>query len=234
MAELHFKGLHFGQNLGQNFVEGLAFVCQQVGFRKAEMSTRFAALNDHKIGGAAKLLGPAAQDELCGPAAGNDGGNGNVRCIHKAGQFQRQARAGHHGVHARFHGGADGGGVVLRGDHGVDGYHACAFGDRFCFLDLRSQRAVVGADRVTGKVRFPVARIGGGDAPHAAAGRHGPGQPAEGNAHAHAALQDGHLQLRLAEGQHSAFSAAMRCLPLSYRSARMSATGRTSCSMPAT
>ena len=110
------------------------------------------------------------------------------RCIHKAGQFQRQARAGHHGVHARFHGGADGGGVVLRGDHRVDGDHACAFGDRFCFLDLRSQRAVVGADRVAGKIRLPVACIGGGDAPHAAAGCNGTGQPAEGNAHTHAAL----------------------------------------------
>ena len=33
-----------------------------------------------------------------------------------------------------------------------------------------------------------VACIGGGDAPHAAAGCNGTGQPAEGNAHTHAAL----------------------------------------------
>ena len=50
----------------------------------------------------------------------------------------------------------------------------------------------------------------------------------------YAALQDGDGQSLFAEGQHSSFSAAMRCLPLFHRSSRMSATGRTSWSIPAT
>ena len=102
------------------------------------------------------------------------------------------------------------------------------------FVDLSGQGAVVGAGRVTGKVRLPVACIGGGDAPHAAAGRHGTGQPAQRNAHAHAALQDGHRQGFLSERQHSSLSAWIRCLPPFHRSSRMSATGRTSWSIPAT
>ena len=53
-------------------------------------------------------------------------------------------------------------------------------------------------------------------------------QLAQRNAYAHAALQDGNGQSLFAEGQHSSFSAAMRCLPLFHRSSRMSATGRTS------
>ena len=77
-------------------------------------------------------------------------------------------------------------------------------------------------------------RIGGGDAPHAAAGCHGTGQPAQRNAHAHAALQDGHRQDFLSERQHSSLSAWIRCLPPFHRSSRMSATGRTSWSIPAT
>ena len=106
----------------------------------------------------------------------------------KAGQLQRQTSAGHHSVHARFHSGADRGRIILRCHHGVDGYHARALCDLLCLPDLGGQCTVVGTCRVAGKVRLPVACIGGGDAPHAAAGRHGTGQPAEGNAHAHAAL----------------------------------------------
>ena len=66
------------------------------------------------------------------------------------------------------------------------------------------------------------------------AGRYRTCQPAQRNTHAHAALQNGYLQGLAAKGQHSVFSAAMRCLPPCHRSARMSATGRTSCSIPAT
>ena len=154
--------------------------------------------------------------------------------VHKAGQLQRQTSAGHHSVHARFHSGADGSGIVLRGHHCIDGHHTGTVCDLLCFPDLSGQGAVVGAGRVTGKVRLPVACIGGGDAPHAAAGRHGTGQPAQRNAHAHAALQDGHRQGFLSERQHSSLSAWIRCLPPFHRSARMSATGRTSWSIPAT
>ena len=234
MAELRLIGLYLGQHFRQNFVQRLAVVCQQVGLGKAQMPACLAALDDHKVGGAGKLLGPAAQDEPGGSGTGDDGRNGHLLRAHKAGQLQRQARAGHHRVHARFYCGADGGGIVLGGHHRIDGHQPGALGKGFGFLDLSGQGAVVGACRVAGKIRLPVARIGGGDAPHAAAGRHGPGQPAEGHAHAHAALQDGHGQGLSGKGQHSSFSAAMRCLPLSHRSFRMSATGRTSWSIPAT
>ena len=188
MAELGRKGLHLGQNFRQDGVEGLAGPGQQFFLGKAEVPARLAALDDHKVCGAAKGLGPAAQDELRRSSAGNDGRNGNVRCVHKAGQFQREPRAGDHRVHPRFHSGADGGGVVLRGYHGVDGHHARAMGNFLRFSDLCCQCAVVGGCRVAGKVRLPVARVGGGDAAHAAARGHGTGQPAEGDPHAHAAL----------------------------------------------
>ena len=84
---------------------------------------------------------------------------------------------------------------------------------------------MVGCRRVTGKIRLAVTCIGGGDAPHAAAGRYRTCQPAQRDSHAHAALQNGYLQGLAAKGQHSVFSAAMRCLPPCHRSARMSATG---------
>ena len=234
VAELRLIGLYLGQHLRQNLVQCLAGSGEQVLLRKAEMTACLAALNDHKIGGAAELLGPAAQDELCRPPAGNDGRDGDLHRVHKAGQLQRQTRAGHHSVHARFHSGADGGGIVLRGHHCIDGHHTGTVCNLFCLPDLSGQGAVVGAGRVTGTVRLPVACIGGGDAPHAAAGRHGTGQPAQRNAHAHAALQDGHRQDFLSERQHSSLSAWMRCLPPFHRSSRMSATGRTSWSIPAT
>jgi len=234
VAELCFIGPDLGQDLRQDVVQRLAGPGKKLFFRKAEMPARLAAFDHQKVSGPAKGFGPAAQDELCRPAAGYDGGDGYVRRVHKAGQFQRQTRTGHHGVHASFDRCADGGGIVLRGYHRIDGHHASALGEVFGLSDLRRQRAVVGADRVAGKIRFPVACIGGGDAPHAAAGRYGPGQPAQRNAYTHAALQDGDGQSLFAEGQHSSFSAAMRCLPLFHRSSRMSATGRTSWSIPAT
>ena len=188
VAKLCFKGLYLGQHLGQDVVEGLAFACQQVIFGKAEVSACLAAFDHHKISGAAKLFGPAAQDELCGPSAGNDGRNGNIRCAHDAGQLQRQACAGHHRVYACFHSGADRGRIILRCHHGVDGYHTGTLCDLLRLPDLGGQGTVIGACRVAGKVRLPVACIGGGDAPHAAAGCNSTGQPAKGNAHTHAAL----------------------------------------------
>ena len=188
VAKLCFKGLYLGQHLGQNVIEGLAFACQQVIFGKAEVSACLAAFDHHKISGAAKLFGPATQDELCGSSAGNDGSDGNIRCAHDAGQLQRQARAGHHRVHARFHSGADRGRIILRCHHGVDGYQTHAPGNGLGFLNFCGQGAVVCSRRVTGKIRLAVACIGGGDAPHTAAGCNSTGQPAEGNAHTHAAL----------------------------------------------
>ena len=198
------------------------------------MSARLAALDHHKIGGAVKALCPAAQDELCRPGAGYDGRNGHLFGAHDARQLQRQTRAGDHGIHPRRHSGADGLGIVPGGYHGVDGYQTYTSGNGLGFLDLCGQGAVVGCRRVTGKIRLAVTCIGGGDAPHAAAGRYRTGQPTQRDAHAHAALQNGYLQELAAKGQHSAFSAAMRCLPPCHRSVRMSATGRTSCSIPAT
>ncbi len=72
---------------------------------------------------------------------------------------------------------------------------------------------MVGCRRVTGKIRLAVTCIGGGDAPHAAAGRYRTGQPTQRDAHAHAALQNGYLQGLAAKGQHSVFSAAMLLPP---------------------
>ena len=83
---------------------------------------------------------------------------------------------------------ADRGRIILRCHHGVDGYHTGTLCNLLRLPDLGGQGTVIGACRVAGKVRLPVACIGGGDAPHAAAGCNGTGQPAEGNAHTHAAL----------------------------------------------
>ena len=158
---------------------------------KAEMPARLAALDDHKIGGAVKALCPAAQDELCRPGAGHDGRNGHLFGAHDARQFQRQTRTGAHGVHPRRYGGADGLGIVPGGYHRVDGYQTHAPGNGLGLLNFCGQGAVVGCRRVTGKIRLAVACIGGGDAPHTAAGRYRTGQPAQRDAHAHAALQNG-------------------------------------------
>ena len=234
VAVLLLVGLYLGQHPGQNLVQSLAAVSQQVLLGKAEMSARLAALDDHKIGGTVKALCPAAQDELCRPGAGYDGRNGYLFGAHNARQLQRQTRTGDHGIHSRRYGGADSLGIVPGGYHGVDSYQTHAPGNGLSLLDLCGQGAVVGCRRVTGKIRLAVACIGGGDAPHAAAGCYRTGQPAQRDAYAHAALQNGYLQGLAAKGQHSAFSAAMRCLPPCHRSARMSATGRTSCSIPAT
>ena len=234
VAVLLLVGIYLGQHPGQNFVQGLAAVCQQVLLGKAEMPARLAALDDHKIGGAVKALCPAAQDELCRPGAGYDGRNGHLFGAHDTRQFQRQTRTGDHGIHPRRHGGADSLDIVPGGYHGVDSYQTHAPGNGLSLLDLCGQGTVVCCRRVTGKIRLAVACIGGGDAPHAAAGCYRTGQPAQRDAYAHAALQNGYLQGLAAKGQHSVFSAAMRCLPPCHRSARMSATGRTSCSIPAT
>ena len=152
------------------------------------MSARLAAFNDHKISGTAKGFGPAAQDQPGRSAAGYDGCQRHIGFFHQTGQLQREPGPRDDGVHSRLHRCFHGVGIVLGGNHGVDGHKAHTIGDLFCFLDLRRQGAAVGADRVFGKIRFPVAGVSSGDAPHAAAGRHGSGQPAQGNAHAHAAL----------------------------------------------
>ena len=187
MAKLCFKGLYLGQHLGQDVIEGLAFACQQVIFGKAEVSACLAAFDHHKISGAAKLFGPAAQDELCGSSAGNDGSDGNIRCATMPGRLQRQPAAGHHRVHARFHSGADRGRIILRCHHGVDGYHARALCNLLCFL-ISAVRARCWRLPGRGQSPAPGSCIGCGDAPHAAAGCNSTGQPAKGNAHTHAAL----------------------------------------------
>ena len=120
--------------------------------------------------------------------AGYDGCQRHIGFFHQTGQLQREPGPRDDGVHSRLHRCFHGVGIVLGGNHGVDGHKARTIGNLFCFFDLRRQGAAVGADRVFGKIRFPVAGVSGGDAPHAAAGRHGSGQPAQGNAHAHAAL----------------------------------------------
>ena len=188
VAELLLERLYLSQNFGQDLVEGLAFPGQKLLLRKAQMSACLAALDDHEVGGAVKRLSPPAEDELCRTAAGHDGGQRHVGTFHEPGQLQREARTRYDGVHPRLHGGADGVGVVLGGDHRVDGHQTCAACDLFRFFDLFFQGAEVGSGGVTGKVRLPVACIGRGDAAHAAAGRDGTGQPAEGDTDAHAAL----------------------------------------------
>ena len=108
--------------------------------------------------------------------------------FHQAGQLQREARTRYDGIHTCLHSSANGVGVVLGGDHRVDSHQSRAVGDLFRFGDFFFQRTEIRCERVAGKIGFSVACVGGGDAPHAAAGRDRTGQPAEGDAHAHAAL----------------------------------------------
>ena len=188
VAELSLERLHLGQYFGQDLVEGLAFSGQKLFFRKAQMPTGLAALDDHEVGGAVEGFCPPAEDELCSTSAGHDGCQRNVSSFHQAGQLQREARTRYDGIHTCLHSSADGVGVVLGGDHRVDGHQSRAVGDLFRFGDFFFQRTEICCVRVAGKIGFSVACVGGGDAPHAAAGRDRTGQPAEGDADAHAAL----------------------------------------------
>ena len=64
VAVLFLVRLYLGQHPGQNLVQGLAAVGQQVLLGKAEMPARLAALDDHKVCGAAKAAAQTQRDTL--------------------------------------------------------------------------------------------------------------------------------------------------------------------------
>ena len=113
------------------------------------------------------------------------------------GQFRGKARAGKDDVRALHNGGAHQGGEVGQGDHDVDADDAV--GDLARFFDFRGQGAAVGANRVLGHIRFAHADHCAGDNADAALGGHSGGEAMQGNADAHAALDDGSFGDKVAD-----------------------------------
>ena len=233
-AELLLKGAQGGQHLGDELGEGRTAPGQQVGLLKAQVAAGLAALQHHKVRHAAVALCPGAADELCCPGAGHDGGQQRLKALGQGGQLQRQARPADNGIGPGFQRGAHTVGILAGGHHGIYRHKAGPGGQPFGPLYLPAQGAQVGLLGVGGKVRLVPAGVGGAQGAHGPFGGHGTGQPAHGDAHAHAALNQGKGQLPVSQLHAFASSAARVALQPLSRSSKMARRGRISWSIPAT
>ena len=200
-------------DLRQHHVKVEAAVVQIGNLGGTQVATGQARVLNHDGIGQTALFFPLLDDQLHAAGVGQDRDQfGLGVLLGQFGQVQRQAGADDHGIDTGFEGGPHVGGVGADRLHDVDGDQAKAHGQLAGAGDLAAQGLAVGiVDDGTGviditrffqvlgllhQVGMQAAQVYRGNGTDGTMTRHGAGQAASRNAHAHAALD--HRQQRLA------------------------------------
>jgi len=211
-----------GDHVGDDPLQRVRRVVDLLRF-EAQVAAGQRALHHHRVGHVAVALPPVGEDQARRPTGAHDGGDldvGRPQRRHRDAP-QRQAGAKEDDVGPLLHDHLEQLVEVVHRHHQVDPDHPAGAGAGAA--DLAPERPLVGGAAVVVVVRLDHPDGVGGDDADSAGFGHGGRQPRQRDAHAHAALHDGHRGPQVTDGQRRQI--LFRCDPFGQVQARQLQSG---------